>query len=92
MQIENVVRKAKRILGMLIRTFYSRDPRFWRNIYVALVRLHLEYVVQALNPYLETNITKIEKVQIKASKIPEGFCKISYEERISFSFSSFFER
>ena len=80
MQIENVVKKANRILVMLKRTFYSRDPRLRRNLCVSLVRPHLEYAVQAWNPYLE--IAKIEKVQIGASKIPEGFCKISYEGRI----------
>ena len=50
------------------------------NLYVALLRPHLEYAVQAWNPCLEKDITKIEKVQIRASKIPEGFCNISYEE------------
>ena len=34
--IENVVKKANIILGMLKRRFYSRDPRLWRNLYVAL--------------------------------------------------------
>ena len=46
-EIDNVFKKTKRILGMLKRTFYSRDPRLWRNLYVLLVRPHLEYAVQA---------------------------------------------
>ena len=32
--------------------------------------------------YFEKNMTKIEKVQIRAWKILEGFCNISYEERL----------
>ena len=49
-QIDNVVKKANRTLGMLKRTFYSRGPRLWRNLYVAFVMPHLEYAVQAWNP------------------------------------------
>ena len=40
-KIDNV-KKANRILGMLKRTFYRRHPRLWRNLYVSLVRPHLE--------------------------------------------------
>ena len=31
-------------------------------------------------PYIEKDIMKIEKVQIRESKIPKGFCNSSYEE------------
>ena len=31
-QIENVVKKVNRILGVLKGTFYSRDPRLWRFV------------------------------------------------------------
>ena len=49
-QIDNVVKKANRILGMLKRTFYSRDPRLRMSLYVPLVRSHFEYAVQAWDP------------------------------------------
>ena len=41
-----MVGKANRILGMLKKTFESRDPKLWIELYVSLVRPHLEYVVQ----------------------------------------------
>ena len=38
--------KAKRTLGMIKRTFESRKPWRWKDLYVSLVRAHLEYAVQ----------------------------------------------
>ena len=76
MQINSIVKKANRILGMLKGTFYSRDPRLWRDCYV----LFVEFAVQAWNPYLEKDITKIVEVQIRASKIPYGVCNLGYKE------------
>ena len=81
-QIDNVVKKVNIILGMLKSKFYSREPRLWKNLYDSLVRPHLEYDVQAWNPHLEKDIIKIEKVQRRASKIPQGFGNLSYEERL----------
>ena len=37
--------KANRILGIL--KFESRDPKLWKDLYISLVTLHLEYAVQA---------------------------------------------
>jgi hypothetical protein len=76
------VAKANRILGMLKRTFESRDPELWKDLYVSLVRPHLEYAVQAWNPHLQGDIERIERVQRRATRIPFGFDKLEYEERL----------
>ena len=47
-----MVRKANRILDMLNITFESMESRLWKDLYVSIVRPHLEYAVQAWNPYL----------------------------------------
>ena len=51
-QVDRMVAKANRTLGMLKRTFESREPGLWKDLYVSLVRPHLEYAVQAWNPHL----------------------------------------
>ena len=55
------------------------------NLNVSLLRPHPEFAVQAWNPYLEKDITKIENVQIRASKIYNGFCNLSYKEILKIS-------
>ena len=54
----------------------------WKDLYVSLVRPHLEYAVQAWNPYLQGDIDKIERVQRRATRIPTGFEKFEYEDRL----------
>ena len=56
--ISTIVNKAKRLLGLLKRTFICRNSGLWRGLYVSLMRPHLEYSVQVRNPYLEEDIKK----------------------------------
>ena len=79
--VDRMVEKANRTLGMLKRTFESREPRLWKDLYVSLARPHLEYAVQAWNPHLQVDIGKIERVQRRATMIPTGFVRLEYEER-----------
>ena len=44
--------------------------------------MHLEYAVQAWNPHLQRDIDKIERVQRRATRIPTGFDKLEYEDRL----------
>ena len=78
--MDRMVGKANRMLGMLKRTFESREPGLWKDLYVSLVRPHLEYAVQAWNPHLQGD--KIERVQRRATRIPTGFEKLEYEDRL----------
>ena len=70
------------MLGLLKRTFESRDPLLWKDFYVAVIRPHLEYAVQTWNPHLIGDIEKLELVQRRALKIPDGFENLSYGERL----------
>ena len=49
--VDRMVGKANRMLGMLKKTFESRDPKLWKELCVSLVRPHLEYAVQDWNPH-----------------------------------------
>ena len=37
-----MVGKANRTLGMLKRTFESSEPGLWKDLYISLVRPHLD--------------------------------------------------
>ena len=51
--VDRIVGKANMKLCMLKRTFESMDTKIWKDLYVPLVRPHLEYAMQAWNPHLQ---------------------------------------
>ena len=74
--------KANRILGIIKKTFTSRDSSVITKLYKSLVKPHLEYAIQAWSPYLQCDIDTLEKVQRRATKIVVGIEELSYEARL----------
>ena len=65
-------RKANYVLGCIKRGVASREREMIVPLYSALVRLHLEYFVQAWVP----------RVQRRATKMISELEQLSYEERL----------
>ena len=62
--IESIYSKARQILGLLYRRFYSSaDSDAIKQLYLSLVRPHLEYACQVLDPHLLRDKKKLEGVQ-----------------------------
>jgi len=74
--------KAMGKLRVIKRTFKHFDKKSFTMLYKAYVRPHLEYSVQAWCPYLKKDITMLEKVQRRATKIIPGIRHLSYPERL----------
>ena len=51
-------------------------------LYKAILRLHLEYCIQARRPYRKKDIDTLEHIQRKATKIIPEPRDLSYEERL----------
>ena len=76
------INKANSILGVMNRTFQYLDERSFKLMYVGLVRPHLEYANSVWNPYKKKDITMIENLQRRATRLVPGLRELSYEERL----------
>ena len=55
--ISEICTKAQQILGLLYRQLYNNgDPATLRQLYISLVRPHLEYASQVWDPYLQGDV------------------------------------
>ena len=80
--VNTVVNRASFILGRFRKTFVSRDEKLWKKLYLTYVRPHLEFAVQAWNPYLKKDVNSLERVQRRASKIPSTLRNLEYKIRL----------
>ena len=76
------VRVANAMVGLIRRTFSYLDPMMFLKLFTAFVRPHLEYAVAVWSPHLKKHIDAIENVQIRATKLVDGFGKLTYQERL----------
>ena len=64
MHIDGVCSKARKILGLLYRRYYQHaDSNSLRQLYLSLVRPHLDYAAQVWDPHLQKDINTLESVQ-----------------------------
>ena len=66
---------------MLKNAFTSRDPSLWKRLYTTYVRPHLEFAIQAWNPYRTRDIKTLEDIQRRATRIPHDLKRYSYPTR-----------
>lgn len=66
LHIENIVKKALRMLGFILRVSKSfKNPASLISLYNSFVRSHLEFASIIWNPMYQKYIIRLEKVQIK---------------------------
>ena len=80
--VETQVGKANRLVGLIRRSFTYMDKNCMRQLFIALVRPHLEFGNVAWSPQFKKEADLIEKVQERATKVIPGFRNLSYEERL----------
>ena len=80
--ISKVVRKAEGVLASLSRSFVSRSPAIFLQLYKAFVRPHLEYASSVWSPYLIRDIERLERVQRRVTRKVSTVRHCSYSERL----------
>ena len=71
-QVEELVRKANKVLSLLKRKVHSKNMKNFSILYKTLVRPILEYASPVWSPRLAKDIREVEKVQRRASRIALG--------------------
>lgn len=83
-QCTKAAAKANGKLGLMLRTFVSRDPLLWKSLYITFIRPFLEFAVAVWNPHLARDIKILEKVQARATKVSQELKSLSYHQRCNF--------
>ncbi|KAG0719064.1 hypothetical protein GWK47_051268 [Chionoecetes opilio] len=81
-QIEETIKKARRIAGWILRTFYSREEECMMTLWRALVRPILDYCSQLWSPHKAMDIQALESVQRSFTRQIRGMKELSYRERL----------
>ena len=82
--IHAICSKARQILGLLYRKFYNfSNSDTLIQLYISLVRPHLEYASPVWSPHLTKDIQALERVQTFACKMVSHNWKANYQELLS---------
>ena len=81
-QCIEAAKKGNRVLGMIRRNFRFLGKDIVLRLYKQLVRPHLEYAVQAWNPYFSKDKDILEKVQRRATRMISSLKGVPYDERL----------
>ena len=75
--------KGNQVLGMIRRNITYKEKSLIMPLYKAIVRPHLEYCIQAWNPYIRKDVYMLDKIQRRATKLIPGLRDLTYEERLN---------
>lgn len=81
-QCAKAASKARSILGWINRHFGSLNADEFKILYKVYVRPHMEFCIQAWSPYLQKDITCLEKIQRRATKMVHGLRNMAYDDRL----------
>ena len=81
--IDSITNKAAQRVGIIFRSFYSRDANFLLKAYTTYVRPLLEFNTIIWNPTLKKHIDKLEKIQRKFTKRIPSLCHLPYLQRLN---------
>ena len=81
-QVAASVAKANKMLGMIRRSFKSRDEKMMLQLYKSVVRPHVEFAISSWSPHFKIDIEAIEKIQHRFTRLLPRMKHLSYEDRL----------
>ena len=76
------VNKAKKVMGIIRRSFCHLNVQMFKLLYKALVRPHIEYAAAIWSPRYISDVNIIEGFQRRATRQLPEMKSLSYEERL----------
>ena len=80
--IRSVVLACKRISGMILRTFTTRDPEIMLKLFNTYIRSKIEYCCCIWSPNLQCEIDELERLQKTFTSKINGLEDKDYHERL----------
>ncbi|CAH8429665.1 unnamed protein product [Dicrocoelium dendriticum] len=81
-QSDSASKRGNQHVGLLRRAFGILDPSIFSLMLNAYVRPHVEYAIQAWQPWLKRDLAALETPQRRATKIVKGLRHTPYQERL----------
>ena len=82
LQCVEAAKKASSALGIIKRTFSTFEISSFYLLYKTYVRCHMEYCVQAWNPYYRKDIDILENIQRGATRMVPELKHLFYSDRL----------
>ena len=80
--IDFVIKKVRKLIGWVCRTFSSRNISFMRQIYVSILRPHIDYCSQLWGPGEGPQLDRLEKLQSYFTRLVPSIRNLTYTERL----------
>lgn len=81
--IAHIVKKANSLIYLIQRAFSNTSVEMISKLHKTFIRPKLEYACTVWNPYYIKDITLLERVQRKITRIPDVNKHLSYAERLT---------
>ena len=79
--VDKAAAKGNQMVGLIRRNFPYIDLDTCRTLYCSIVRPHLEYAIQSWYPYFQKDISELEKVQRRMTRLVPELKDLDYETR-----------
>ncbi|CAL4181195.1 unnamed protein product, partial [Meganyctiphanes norvegica] len=80
--IQSVVLACRRMSGMLLRTFHSREPDLMLRLFNTYIRSKIEYCCSVWSPTLQKEINELERLQKTFTSKIKGMENLDYHQRL----------
>ena len=80
--IQSVVVASRRMSGMILRTFHSREPEIMMKLFSTYLRSKMEYCCSIWSPSMQNEINELERIQKSFTSKINGMEELDYHQRL----------